>query len=89
MALAALADQFSAMTAIAAGRADAVEIAGAADVVNAAPIPPQFFYALFRAGLPANPDTLFQADASTLESIWKQAATQGVIPEQSAEQIRA
>ncbi len=39
-----------------------------------------FFYALFRAGLPANPDTLYQADPQTVESVWKQAIKQGVIP---------
>lgn len=93
VALAALADQFSAMTGGAAGGAGAAAVAvpadaaGAADAVNAAPIPPQFFYALFRAGLPANQDTLFRADAITVEGIWKQAVTQGVIPKASAEQI--
>jgi hypothetical protein len=73
VALAALADQFSATT---AG-------AGAADGA----IPPQFFYALFRAGLPANQDTLFRVDQRTVEGVWKQAATQGVIPAASAQQI--
>src|SRR5215210_2349819 len=43
VALAALADQFSART---------------AGTNGAAPIPQAFFYALFRAGLPANEDTL-------------------------------
>jgi hypothetical protein len=71
VALAALADQFSAAT------------TGAA----AAAIPPQFFYALFRAGLPANQDTLFRVDPRTVEGIWKQAATQGLIPAASAQQI--
>ena len=72
VALAALADQFSAKTADASGDH---------------PIPREFFYALFRAGLPANEDTLYQADAKTLEGVWKQAAAQGVIPQVSAEEI--
>ena len=72
VALAALADQFSART---------------ADSSGAAPIPPPFFYALFRAGLPANEDTLYHTDAKTLESVWNKAAEQGVIPKASAGQI--
>ena len=50
-------------------------------------IPASFFYALFRAGLPANEDTLYHTDAKTLETVWKKAAEQGVIPTNSAEQI--
>ncbi|HEX7312611.1 MAG TPA: neuraminidase-like domain-containing protein [Pyrinomonadaceae bacterium] len=47
---------------------------------DAAPaIKPAFYYALFRAGLPADPDTLYQADPGTVERVWKQAAGQGVI----------
>ena len=65
VALAALADQFSARTAAASGDAA---------------IPQAFFYALFRAGLPANEDTLYHTDARTLEAVWKKAAEQGVIP---------
>jgi hypothetical protein len=66
VALRVLADQFSARTAAAGG---------------AAPdIAPAFFYALFRAGLPANEDILYRTDAKTLETIWTKAAQQGVIP---------
>jgi hypothetical protein len=65
VALAALADQFSARTADGGG--------------NAA-IAPAFFYALFRAGLPASEDTLYAADGDTLKAIWGKAAEQGVIP---------
>jgi hypothetical protein len=64
VAIAALADQFS---------------QGSANVVAEA-IKPDFYYALFRAGLPANPDTLYQADAQTVEGVWKQAIEQEVIP---------
>ncbi len=72
VALAALADQFSART---------------ADRSGAPAIPQAFFYALFRAGLPANEDALYHTDARTLEGVWKQAAEQGVIPKASADQI--
>jgi peptidoglycan hydrolase-like protein with peptidoglycan-binding domain len=72
VALAALADQFSARTAGPAG---------------APAIPPHFFYALFRAGLPANEDVLYHTDGKTLEAVWKQAAEQGVIPKTSVEEI--
>jgi hypothetical protein len=50
------------------------------DTLGATTIPPAFFYALFRAGLPANEDALYQTDAKTAEAIWKQAIAQGVIP---------
>jgi hypothetical protein len=66
VALAALADQFSAGTAPAGSAAPAIA--------------PTFFYALFRAGLPANEDFLYRTDASTLETIWTKAAEQGVVP---------
>ena len=72
VALAALADQFSART---------------MDATGAPAIPQPFFYALFRAGLPANEDTLYHADAKTLEGVWKSAAEQGVIPKASTDQI--
>lgn len=72
VALAALADQFS------EHRADGEGAEG---------IHPAFFYALFRAGLPANPDTLYQADASTVEGIWERAIEQGVIPNTLEDEI--
>ena len=72
VALAALSDQFSTRT---------------TDPTGAAPaIPQAFFYALFRAGLPANEDTLYHTDARTLETVWKTALEQGVI-QASADQI--
>lgn len=72
VALAALADQFSAQTATPAGDQA---------------IPQEYFYALFRAGLPANEDTLYLADTGTLESVWQQAADQGVISKAAGGQI--
>lgn len=52
-----------------------------------APISPEMFYALFRAGLPADENTLYHTDASTLSTVWKQAVDQGVIPSPLAEHI--
>ncbi|HSH81375.1 MAG TPA: neuraminidase-like domain-containing protein [Herpetosiphonaceae bacterium] len=72
VALAALADRFSTRT---------------GEASDAAAIPPSFFYALFRAGLPADEDMLFRADVKTLESVWKTAAEQGIIPRAAADQI--
>ena len=48
---------------------------------------PEFYYALFRAGLPASTDSLFQVDPGTVQAIWQQATTQGVIPQSLAGDI--
>jgi Neuraminidase-like domain/Putative peptidoglycan binding domain/Salmonella virulence plasmid 28.1kDa A protein len=42
-------------------------------------IDPAFYYALFRAGLPANPDTVYQTHVETVQDVWTQAADSGVI----------
>ena len=52
-------------------------------------ISPAYFYALFRAGLAANEDTLYHADAKTLDAVWKRAMEQGVIPKTQAREIPA
>jgi Neuraminidase-like domain/Salmonella virulence plasmid 28.1kDa A protein len=65
VAIASLADRFSASTTNANGEAE---------------IESPFFYALFRAGIPANEQTLYQIDAKTTEAVWQQAIEQGVIP---------
>jgi hypothetical protein len=75
VALAALADQFS------QHRTEPV------DGSDAVGIPPAFYYALFRAGLPANPDMLYQADVESIGRIWKQAIEQGVIPQRIGQEI--
>src|SRR5205823_10940123 len=62
VALAALADQFSART--------------VDPTTNLPAVPQAFFYALFRAGLPSNEDTLYHTDAKTLEGVWTKAAEQ-------------
>ena len=74
VALAALAEQFSARTA-----------AAAADLR----IEPPFFYALFRAGLPADEAALYRTAPKTVEGIWKQALEQGVIPAGLGERLPA
>jgi hypothetical protein len=72
--MSALADQFSSST---------------VDSSGAITIPKPFFYALFRAGLPADQDSLFYTDANTLQNVWNQAIAQNVIPVSSASQIPA
>jgi hypothetical protein len=72
--------------------ARAVALAALADQFSerngkAEKIPPVFFYALFRAGLPANEETLYHVDAKTLEAVWKKAAEQGVIPKDRVKEI--
>lgn len=74
VALAALADQFSART---------------IDANGSTAIAQPFFYALFRAGLPANEAAIFRTDTGTVEAIWKQAVKQGVIPEALREYMPA
>jgi hypothetical protein len=49
--------------------------------VTPAGLQPEFYYALFRAGLPADADVLFQASAATVQGVWQQAIAQGVIPQ--------
>jgi Neuraminidase-like domain/Salmonella virulence plasmid 28.1kDa A protein len=61
--------------------ARAVAIASLADQFSdRSQIAPAFFYTLFRAGVPANEEALYQIDAKTAESAWKQGIKQGVIP---------
>jgi hypothetical protein len=63
--------------------ARAVALAALADQFSErtqAKVPAVFFYALFRAGLPANEDVLYHADGATLTALWNKAVDQGVIP---------
>jgi GH18 family chitinase len=50
---------------------------------------PEFYYALFRAGLPANADALFRTSSGTAQAIWQQAIAQGVIPQALAQEVPA
>jgi hypothetical protein len=43
-------------------------------------IEPALFYALFRAGVPADEGGLYSLDSAAAGNIWKQAIAQGVIP---------
>jgi peptidoglycan hydrolase-like protein with peptidoglycan-binding domain len=68
--------------------ARAVALAALADQFGQnSKIPSVYFYALFRAGLPANEDSLYRVDAGTLTTIWKRANEQGIIPQKSVETI--
>jgi peptidoglycan hydrolase-like protein with peptidoglycan-binding domain len=51
-------------------------------------IRPEFYYALFRAGLPADPNSLFRAPAQTVQAIWTQAIAQGFIPQSLASETQ-
>ncbi|HEX8088032.1 MAG TPA: neuraminidase-like domain-containing protein [Blastocatellia bacterium] len=75
VALAALADQFS------------QHATASLDGAEKQAILPAFYYALFRAGLPANTDTLYRADPQTVKRVWQQAAEQGVIPKASEQEL--
>ncbi|HYJ83118.1 MAG TPA: hypothetical protein VEW26_09790, partial [Allosphingosinicella sp.] len=65
VALAALADQFSART---------------RSPVTATRIEPPLFYALFRAGLAADETSIYRLAPAAVENVWKQAIVQGVVP---------
>ena len=86
VALAALADQFSQVT------ASAPVVPPEPGRTQAWPVPvvslrPEFYYALFRAGLPASADALFRATPAAVQGIWEQAARQGVIPQALADEV--
>ena len=55
----------------------------------AAGVHPAFYYALFRAGLAADPATLYRTQPASLERIWAQSVSQGVIPQHLHDQIPA
>jgi len=78
VALAASASQLSQLTAPAPGPAPAPGKTAALPVPVS--LPPAFYYALLRAGLPADPNTLLRTSPADVQSIWEQAAGQGVIP---------
>jgi hypothetical protein len=48
---------------------------------------PEFYYALLRAGFPANADSLFQASPKAVEAVWQQAIKQRVIPQSLSGEI--
>ena len=83
VAMASLAGQFSQHRL--SGPAPQVA-AGQPVIDHGAGIHPAFYYALFRAGLAADPDALYRTSPSVLQQIWKHAATQGVMPKELAGQ---
>jgi Neuraminidase-like domain/FHA domain/Salmonella virulence plasmid 28.1kDa A protein len=89
VALAALADQFSQLTAPAqtVNTANADPQQTLSWPVQSASIRPEFYYALFRAGLPADSSSLFQTSPATAQAIWQQAVTGGVIPAELAKDV--
>jgi pSer/pThr/pTyr-binding forkhead associated (FHA) protein len=93
VALAALADQFSQLTAptvntaLPANPANADPQQTLSWPVQSASIRPEFYYALFRAGLPADSSSLFQTSPATAQAIWQQAVTGGVIPAELAKDV--
>lgn len=61
--------------------ARAVAMAALADrFSDAAGVAPEFFYALFRAGVPADEQTLASSDPQAFVAVWNQAVEDGVIP---------
>lgn len=78
VAMASLADHFSTF-AIPAPNTPSTTAATVAAPATVS-LQPEFYYALFRAGLPADPSALFQTGTSTVQAIWTQAIAQNVIP---------
>ena len=79
VALAVLADQFGQITVAApVGSSEPAQPQAQAATVS---LRPEFYYALFRAGLPANGNGLTQASPALVRAIWRQASTHGVIPQ--------
>ena len=72
VAMAALADQFS------EHRPEGAD----------AGIHPAFYYALFRAGVAANPEVVYQASPAMVERVWKSAIDDGLIGPGLAKQLR-
>ncbi len=50
-------------------------------------IAPEFYYALFRAGLPANADVLGRVAPETVGTLWQRAVEQDIIPPDLADRI--
>jgi FHA domain len=48
---------------------------------------PEFYYALFRAGIPANANGLILVSLAVVRAIWRQASTRGIIPQALADDV--
>ena len=87
VALRASASKLSQLTAPAPGPAP---VPGkTAPLPVATSLEPAFCYALLRAGLPADPNTLLRTSPADVQAIWEQAVSQGVIPAALTAQIPA
>ena len=79
VALGALADLFSQVAVIGTASTDATP--AQEPPVQRASLRPDFYYALFRAGVPANANGLAQVGLAMVRAIWRQACRQDVIPQ--------
>ncbi|MCB0555605.1 MAG: peptidoglycan-binding protein [Phaeodactylibacter sp.] len=52
-------------------------------------IRPELYYALFRAGLPANPERLARIDPNAVKAIWSKAVERNIIPAVSEAEMEA
>jgi pSer/pThr/pTyr-binding forkhead associated (FHA) protein len=86
LALAVLADQFSQITVPAPAVSTDTEQNEASPAAMVG-LRPEFYYALFRAGIPANANGLIPASLTTVRAIWRQASTQGIIPQALATDV--
>ena len=59
----------------------------AVPVIDQPGIHPALYYALFRAGMAADPTTLYRVSAPTVARVWKQAVSNGLIPGELASQL--
>lgn len=71
--------------------ARAMALASLADQFGACAgqIEPALFYALFRAGIPANEAALYRTPPATVEAVWRQALAQNVIPAELGPRLEA
>lgn len=93
VALAASASQLGQLTASAPGPAPApgrrASRSRRASLPVTVSLAPEFYYALLRAGLPADASTLLRTSPDDVKAIWQQAASQGVIPALADAEITA
>ena len=82
VALGALADLFSQVAVPVPASTEATP--AQAPPVQRAGLEPEFYYALFRAAVPANANGLTQVGPAVVRAIWRQACRQDVIPQASA-----
>ena len=52
-------------------------------------VPSPFYYALLRAGVPADPAVLYRTSTAVVESAWHQAIANGIIPKALADEVPA